>query len=259
MQSFPTSIIRFESLGSTNTEAASWAMQGSPEGLCVVADEQTAGRGRLERRWVSPKGAGLYCSVVLRPHIAQRSLPLITLMASLAVHDALRRSCDLLTDIKWPNDVLANGRKLCGILSEVVETTLGRAVVVGIGINLSEESFPAEVSDTATSIESVTNKKPDRDQLLDALLAAIFERYTVLQGKGGEAETVRCWCGASSFANGKRIRLQNADSVIEGVTRGLELDGALRLETDDGQVHQIRAGDVSAVRSTGERATNAAS
>jgi BirA family biotin operon repressor/biotin-[acetyl-CoA-carboxylase] ligase len=259
MQSLPTSIIRFESLGSTNTEAASWAMQGSPEGLCIVADEQTAGRGRLERRWVSPKGAGLYCSVVLRPHISQRSLPLITLMTSLAVHDALLEFCGLETDIKWPNDVLADGRKLCGILSEVVETTLGRAVIVGIGINLNKESFSDELTPTATSVESVTGARPDRDQLLDVLLQTFSRRYEVLQGAGGEAATVRHWSKLSTFAENQRVRVENSGQSIEGITRGLELDGALRLETDDGQIHLVRAGDVTAVRPAIENSRNASS
>lgn len=259
MQSLPTSIIRFESLGSTNTEAASWAMQGADEGLCIVADEQTAGRGRLERRWVSPKGAGLYCSIVLRPHIAQRSLPLITLMASLAVRDALLATCTLNTDIKWPNDVLAEGRKLCGILAEVIETTVGRAVVVGIGINLSQESFPAELSESATSVEGVTGDKPDRDALLDALLGAVADHYGVLQGKGGEAATVQRWCESSTFAEGKKVRIENGAERLEGITRGLELDGALRVETEDGKVHQVRAGDVTALRAATEGASNAGS
>jgi BirA family biotin operon repressor/biotin-[acetyl-CoA-carboxylase] ligase len=259
MQSLPTSIIRFESLGSTNTEAASWAMQGSPEGLCIVADEQTAGRGRLERRWVSLKGAGLYCSIVLRPHISQRSLPLITLMTSLGVHDALLEFCGLETDIKWPNDVLAEGRKLCGILSEVVETTLGRAVVVGIGINLSEESFPFDLAHTATSVESVTGTRPDRDELLDVLLQNLSRHYVVLQGAGGESATVRHWCRLSTFAENKRVRVENSGQSIEGITRGLELDGALRLETDDGQIHLVRAGDVTAVRPAIENSRNASS
>jgi BirA family biotin operon repressor/biotin-[acetyl-CoA-carboxylase] ligase len=259
MQSLPTSIIRFESLGSTNTEAASWAMQGAAEGLCIVADEQTAGRGRLERRWVSPKGAGLYCSVILRPHISQRSLPLITLMASLAVRDALRVVCDLHADIKWPNDVLAEGRKCCGILSEVIETTLGRAVIVGIGINLSQESFPVEVRESATSIEGVTGIKPNRDELLDELLSAIAEHYGILQGKSGEAAIVQRWCNASTFAEGKRVRVENGSEQMEGITRGLELDGALRVETEDGSIHQVRAGDVKALRAASEGASNARS
>src|SRR6266700_6166504 len=115
MKAFVPTIVRFDSLASTNTEAAQRALQGAPEGLCVVAEEQTAGRGRLQRDWVSRKGAGLYFSVVLRPRFAQSAWPLLTLMAAVAVHDALLDSCSLETDIKWPNDILVNEKKICGI------------------------------------------------------------------------------------------------------------------------------------------------
>src|SRR5215212_7940613 len=123
-------VLRFDSLPSTNTEAARQAALGVPEGLCVVAREQTAGRGRRERAWASPKDAGLYFSLLLRPELQPASWPLITLAAALAA------------DIKWPNDLLASGRKLCGILAEACETPRGRACVVGVGINLSDGAFP---------------------------------------------------------------------------------------------------------------------
>ena len=108
MTDLAAQILRFDSLPSTNLEAARRAGEGASEGLCVVASEQTAGRGRLERQWVSPKGAGLYFSIILRPGFEQSAWPLLTLMAAVAVHDALLDSCALQTDIKWPNDLLAN-------------------------------------------------------------------------------------------------------------------------------------------------------
>src|SRR5215216_1447665 len=137
-------VLRFDSLPSTNTEAARQAALGTPEGLCVLAREQTAGRGRRERTWASPKDAGLYLSVVLRPTVEARRWPLLTLAAALAVRDALRESCALAADIKWPNDLLAGGRKLCGILAETAEGARGRAVVLGVGVNLRRGSFPEE-------------------------------------------------------------------------------------------------------------------
>ncbi|MDQ3821010.1 MAG: biotin--[acetyl-CoA-carboxylase] ligase, partial [Acidobacteriota bacterium] len=144
-------ILRFDSLPSTNTEAARQAAQGVPEGLCVVAREQTKGRGRQERVWVSPMDAGLYFSIVLRPaSLAQHSWPLLTLMSALAVRDALLEACGLRTDIKWPNDIVVGDRKLCGILAETVETGTGRAVILGIGINLDDRAFPPELRETAT-------------------------------------------------------------------------------------------------------------
>src|SRR2546428_4900805 len=118
-------ILHFDSLDSTNLEAMRQAKSGAPEGLCVVAREQTAGRGRLDRSWHSPRDAGLYFSIVLRPALEMNLWPLLPLMAALAVSDALMKSCGLRTDIKWPNDILANDRKLCGILAETIETLNG--------------------------------------------------------------------------------------------------------------------------------------
>lgn len=243
-----TSIIRYETLGSTNTEAASWAMRGAVEGFCIVADEQTAGRGRLDRGWTSPRGAGLYLSIILRPSLSQRSLPLITLMASLAVCDVLREMEGIDADIKWPNDVLVGDRKICGILSEVIETKVGRAVIVGIGINLANNSFPLELIESATALETVSGAVPNREQLLHVLLHKVADRYDVLQSKDGEAATLDAWCHASSFANGKRVVVLDGQQSCDGVTCGLERDGALRVRTAEGEIRKIRAGDVVAVR-----------
>jgi len=146
-------VLRFDSLGSTNTEAANQARQGAEEGLCVVARQQTAGRGRHGRAWVSDADAGLYFSIVLRPRFERDRLPLITLMAGIAVHDTLKEF-DLRPDIKWVNDVLVGERKISGILGETIETPSGLAVIVGIGINLTSGSFSAELAATATSIEA---------------------------------------------------------------------------------------------------------
>jgi BirA family biotin operon repressor/biotin-[acetyl-CoA-carboxylase] ligase len=241
-------ILRFDSLPSTNTEAARQASLGAPEGLCVVAREQTAGRGRRQRAWVSPKDAGLYFSIVLRPRTQARDWPLITLAAAVAASDALAEAFALETDIKWPNDLLAGGRKLCGILAETFETPRGRAVVVGIGVNLTNRAFPTEILSAATSVEERTGRAPDRERLLASLTRALARRYEELQAEGGEAETVRAWESRSSFARGRRVRVALAGETFEGTTRGLEPDGALRVETDAGQVRVVRAGDVMAVR-----------
>src|SRR6266851_2526497 len=154
METLEPKILRFDSLPSTNTEAARQAMQGAKEGLCIVAREQTAGRGRLQRQWVSPAGAGLYFSIVLRPRIDASLWSLIPLMAALAVHDALMQACKVETDIKWPNDILFAEKKLCGILAETIDTDGGRAAIVGIGINLTAEAFPAALREVAISVDT---------------------------------------------------------------------------------------------------------
>lgn len=247
-QRLTPTILRFDSLPSTNTEAARQAALGAAEGLCVVAREQTAGRGRRERSWASPKDAGLYLSVVLRPSLAARLWPLITLAAALAVREALAEACGLQTDIKWPNDLLASGRKLCGILAETAEGSRGRAVVLGVGVNLRRGSFPEELSDTATSVEEQTGRVPDAERVLEALTRSLARHYETLHASGGGEEILYDWQRNSSYAHGRRVRVALAEETFEGITRGLELDGALRVETGEGEMKTVRAGDVTALR-----------
>lgn len=238
-------ILRFESLPSTNTELARRAADGVDEGLSILADEQTAGRGRLQRTWSSPKGAGLYFSILLRPTIAQDRWPLITFMASLAVGDALHEACGVNTDIKWPNDLLSGERKICGILAEAIETPAGRAVIVGIGINLTAEAYPAELANVATSVAESAGRPPERETLLAALLRALGRWYSLLHEAEGLEKIVAAWASRSSYASGKLVTVANGDEVWQGITRGIENDGALRLETESDGVKLVRAGDVS--------------
>ena len=243
-------ILRFDSLPSTNLEAARQAIEGAPEGVCIVAGEQTSGRGRLQRQWVSPKGAGLYFSIILRPQFPQSTWPLLTMMAAIAVRDALLEACAIETDIKWPNDILVNEKKLCGILAETVETPLGRAVVVGIGINLTKGSFPLELDSIATDVETAGKQKPELEVVLNALVRALVGYYQILQQGGGPATITREWTTRSSYSEGKRISVSFGAESLVGTTRGLESDGALRVETTAGEIKTIRAGDVTAVRAS---------
>ena len=246
---FRPTILRFDKIDSTNLEAMRQARAGAPEGLCVIAREQTAGRGRLDRSWHSPKDAGLYFSIVLRPELPMNLWPLLPLMAALSVSNALMKSCGIRVDIKWPNDILANERKLCGILAETIETANGAAAVVGMGINLKKESVPEELRSAATSLEEMTSQKIDGEIVLGELLKAMIERYQVLQNQGGTEHTIREWCANSSYAFDRQVRVSlHADSFV-GVTRGLDNDGALRVELFDGKIKQVRAGDVTALRS----------
>jgi BirA family biotin operon repressor/biotin-[acetyl-CoA-carboxylase] ligase len=247
MNRLKPTILNYDSLPSTNSEVFRLALEGADEGLCVVALEQTAGRGRLGRQWLSPAGAGLYFSILLRPSIGIDRWPLLTLMAAVAVHDTLRESCDLETDIKWPNDLLADGRKLCGILAETLETDKGPAVVVGIGLNLSAQAFPPELQATAISLEEVTAEAPDREMILQTVITFMARYYEILQTRGNRP-IIEAWSSYSSYANGKRIRASMDSEVIEGITRGLEGDGALRVETAEGRIKVVRSGDVTAVR-----------
>jgi BirA family biotin operon repressor/biotin-[acetyl-CoA-carboxylase] ligase len=242
-------VLRFESLPSTNTELSRLASEGAEEGVSVVADEQTAGRGRLQRAWSSPKDAGLYFSILLKPKIAVNYWPLITMMAAVAVYDALGEACRLQADIKWPNDLLSGERKICGILAEAIETPAGRAVIVGIGINLTENAYPAELANVATSVSELTGRSADREAILAGLLRWLTHWYALLNESAGPESIVNAWSNRSSYAFGRMVQVSNGDDVWQGTTCGIERDGALRLRTEDGEIKLVRAGDVYSVRS----------
>src|SRR5262245_56299657 len=241
--------LHYESLPSTNTEVARLAIEGADEGLSIVAEEQTAGRGRLQRTWSSPRGAGLYFSVLLRPRIPLNLWPLITFMAALAVGDALIEAAGVQTEIKWPNDLLAGERKICGILSETVDTSAGRAVVVGIGINLTARSYPPDLRGVATSVEEETKRPAHRELLLASLKTSIANWYEQLVEPAGDGKILQAWIDRSSYANGRLVDVVNGDETFRGITRGVELDGALRVETQAKEIRIVRAGDVVNVRS----------
>lgn len=242
---------RFEVLDSTNLEAARQIEHGAREGTCVVAREQTHGRGRRQRVWLSPPDAGLYLSLALRPRFAMSVWPLLTLMAAVAVADALKEAGGVQADIKWPNDLLIGHRKICGILAETVETSVGRAVVLGIGVNLKRDAFPADLRNIATSLEEQMSNRFNHDTaelLLGALLKNLVAGYATLGAEGGAHATLREWTMRSSYALGKIVRVACGSESIEGITRGLNPDGALRLETTHGDLRIIHAGDVEELR-----------
>ena len=242
-------ILRFDSIDSTNTEALKQARLGADEGLCVIARQQTAGRGRQGRSWSSPHDAGSYLSVVLRPPLEAKHLPLITLAAAVAVFDTLT-DLGLEPDIKWPNDVLVNEKKICGILAETADTQSSIAVVVGIGINITSESFPSELSETATSLETELGRTIVPSEMQTILLDRFSERYKRLYKPEGAAEMINAWSRRSSYARGKQVRAMLTNDVVAGITDGLEPNGALRILDDGGTIHLIQAGDVERLRST---------
>lgn len=241
-------ILRFDTIESTNTEALNQARRGADEGLCVVARRQTAGRGRHGRVWISDQDAGLYFSLILRPKIAPGFLPLITLMSAVAVHDAIEELYHIECDIKWVNDIHAGGKKLSGILAETTETHLGQAVVVGIGVNLRSNNFPPEISATATSIEAETTRAPDAEKLLESLIKFLAYFYEILQGEGGAAAIRGEWTRRSSYAFDKSVKVILENEIFCGTTRGIEENGALRVENENGEIRIVQAGDVTSLR-----------
>jgi BirA family biotin operon repressor/biotin-[acetyl-CoA-carboxylase] ligase len=244
-------VLRFDTVDSTNSEAARQAKLGAGEGLCIIAREQTAGRGRHGRSWVSEKDAGLYFSIVLRPKIDTRYLPLITLMAGVAVHDALEEF-GLDTDIKWVNDILVNEKKLCGILAETADTSAGLAVIVGIGVNLTSRNFPEEIADTATSLDAVLSETGAvaTGEVETTLTKSLSYWYAVLCGENGNAQILEEWQRRSSYFSGKSVRVALERDIFEGITDGLEENGALRIKTGEGLLRIIQTGQVERLRAS---------
>ncbi len=243
-------LLTFDILDSTNSEALRQAKLGADEGLCIVARQQTAGRGRHGRTWVSERDAGVYLSVVLRPQLETHDLPLITLMSGVAVHDALREF-GMQPDIKWVNDVLVNEKKIAGILAEATETPDGVAVVSGIGINLTSANFPPDLVATATSVEDSSPAAVTRDELIEVLTGRLSHFYEMLQTKNGPAEIIENWRQRSSYFSGKLVRVVLENETVTGTTDGLEKNGALRVKRGDGTVVVLQTGDIERLRAVG--------
>ncbi|CAN5212771.1 biotin--[acetyl-CoA-carboxylase] ligase [soil metagenome] len=239
-------ILTFDSIDSTNTEAIKQAKMGADEGLCVIARQQTAGRGRHGRSWVSDKDSGLYFSIVLRPKMDVRFLPLITLMTGVAAYDTLLEY-GLKPDLKWVNDLLVDEKKIGGILAEAIETTNGLAVIVGVGLNLTSRNFPDEIAETATSIENETGRRPSADDVARSLTRYLDYFYGILN-RGQTAEILRQWRQRSSYFLGKPVSVTLDGTGFNGVTDGLDENGALRVKMADGSVRIVQAGDVQRLR-----------
>ncbi len=242
-------ILRFETIGSTNDEAIRQARLGGDEGLCVFARQQSQGRGRHGRNWLSPPDAGIYFSLVLRPRIEQKNWAILTLLTAIAVNEAISESCNLSTDIKWANDIHSvSGKKLAGILAETCETPKGNAVIVGIGINLKAANFPPEIAETATSIQSETGFVPDSETLLQSLTKYFAIYYEILHQSNDNDRIIDEWMRRSSYGYGKTVKVILPDETIIGETRGLQADGALRLETPSGEIRLVHAGEIVTLR-----------
>jgi BirA family transcriptional regulator, biotin operon repressor / biotin---[acetyl-CoA-carboxylase] ligase len=235
---------------STNALVADRARQGAPDGLVVVADHQTAGRGRLDRTWETPPGTALTFSMLLRPEVPARSWPWLPLLTGYAVAEALT-ALGYDAGVKWPNDVLIGERKVAGILVERVDTADGPAAVVGVGLNtgMTEEELPVPTA-TSLSLEPGAAEPPDRTDVLLEVLAAIREAYDAWRLGGGPAQTrlADSYAGACVTV-GRRVRVDLPDgTVLEGQAVAVDGAGRLVVEAADGR-REVGAGDVVHVRS----------
>lgn len=234
---------------STNTVALSLAARGAAHGTVVVAEEQTAGRGRLGRAWHSERSSGIYTSIILRPPLAPNAAPVITLMAGVAAQSAIAGATGLDADIRWPNDILVRGKKVCGILTEMsAELDRVHAVALGIGINVNHREMPAQLKEIATSLRIETRRTWSRVHLLAALLKELEKQYRVLLRPGGAAVITERWAAASTFAKDKRVRVVSYDGEFFAITAGLDPSGALRIRRDDGREECLVSGEVVEVK-----------
>ena len=245
---FDARVHHFFRIGSTNVTAMQAAAAGEPEGAVFLAEQQTAGRGRGGHTWESEQSSGIYCSAVLRPPVVPGDALLVSLMAGIAVAEAVERTTGLHPDLRWPNDVLLDGRKFCGILIEMnAEPTRVRYIVVGMGVNVNQAAFSGELEPIATSLRIASGHPWSRVELTAALLKSLDSEYRKLVDTGPHARAaiLRNFEERSSFARSRYVQVDE-DGGYEGVTEGLDERGFLRVRTHAG-LRTVISGGVRAL------------
>ena len=235
MPQAPIRVHELESCDSTQDELRALAVAGAPAFTAVRADVQRAGRGRRGRTWEAPAGTALLVSILLRPQLPPTEVLLLSLAAALAVRSAVLEVTGLAADLKWPNDLLLGGKKFCGILTEMhSEATRVRHVVIGVGLNVNQKSFPEEIREQATSLFLETRTPCSRVELVGALLKSLDREYRALLGEPGARESIlhrfqehSCW------TNGCAVRIEDEESFT-GITEGLDAQGFLQVRTPQG-------------------------
>jgi len=226
-------------IGSTNTAAM---QSGAAEGTVFLADQQTSGRGRNGHGWHSEPCSAILVSVMLRPRVAPAQSLCLSLMAGVAVHSAISRACGIDCDLRWPNDLLIGRKKICGILTEIsADAEQLRFAVIGIGINVNQQSFPPEIAQLATSLKIETGKDWSRTELLIALLESLESEYRRGLTEDGSNHLLRRVEAISSYARGKRVHVDEAGGY-DGVTDGLDSRGFLRVRTANGMKTVLSGG-----------------
>ncbi|WP_026560184.1 biotin--[acetyl-CoA-carboxylase] ligase [Bacillus sp. J37] len=234
-----------ETVTSTQKIAQTLANEGAEEGTIVVAEQQTNGRGRMARQWYSPSGTGIWMSLIIRPNIAVQATPQLTLLTAVAIVQAIEEITPLKPDIKWPNDILINGKKLVGILTELqAEADRVHSIIIGTGINVNQSitDFPEELHHVATSIHLETNKQWDRAQLIQEILLKFENLYSLYLAQGFRPIKL-LWEGYAVSLQ-KPITARTINGTVEGKAIGINDAGVLLIQTSDGSVKQIYSADI---------------
>ncbi|MFL1672354.1 biotin--[acetyl-CoA-carboxylase] ligase [Paenibacillus dendritiformis] len=234
-----------EKTESTQNEAAAWAKEGVPEGAVVLAEEQTGGRGRQGHVWHSPAGKGVWMSIILRPRIPLPYTPHLTLLGAVAMFRAMKKLTSAPLGIKWPNDILADGKKVAGILLESAaedERLLYVIAGIGISVNLDSADFPEELQERATSLKIVTGQEVDRASLVAACLQELEQLYRLYEEEG--FGPIRTLWEAQSITLGRQMTIDTPQGSLQGVAVGLDQSGALLLKDKTGTVQKVFSGDV---------------
>ena len=235
----------YETINSTNLRAKLDADNGAPEGALVVADMQTAGRGRRGRTWSSPAGLNVYFTLILKPRYVPDKASMVTLVMALAVAEGIRETCGVEAGIKWPNDIVVNGKKVCGILTEMsVEKDFIHHVVIGVGINVGLQEFAPELADTATSLQAECGRKVPKAALVANIMKAFEKYYESFREKTDLSDLVDSY-NKMLVNRGKTVRVLDPKGEYSGVAEGINELGELLVELPDGHVENVYAGEVS--------------
>ncbi|WP_422443555.1 biotin--[acetyl-CoA-carboxylase] ligase [Thermoanaerobacterium sp. DL9XJH110] len=237
-------IYYFTTVGSTNDEARKLALEGAVHGTLLLAEEQVGGKGRMGRAWVSPRGAGIWLSMILRPDLVPYEAPKLTMLTAVAVAETIKGGTGLDAAIKWPNDVMINGKKVCGILTEIsAEMDAVNYVVIGIGINVNNDDFPGELKDRATSLKLEKKEAASRIEVLTGFLES-FENYYFTAMNQGFKNIFEKW--RSLCCNLARpVKIIRKNDSFDGIALDIDDEGALMVKRNDGEIVRVLSGDVS--------------
>lgn len=237
-------IVFQEVVTSTQELAQKLAQEGAKEGTVVVAEQQSKGRGRLGRAWESPKGTGIWMSLIIRPNIPPFQAPQLTLLTAVAIVQGIKKATGISCEIKWPNDILINGKKIVGILTEMqAESDRIQSIIIGIGMNVNTTSFPDDLKQKATSLLIENDGKEIRRA---QLLQAIFEQFEILYHeylKNG-FEVIKLRWESYAVSLGKFITARTLTGEITGYAKGITDQGVLLLEDQEGKIHEIYSADI---------------